>query len=213
MATGATMTKNVKDIILDSSFSDDRILELLIEGHNDINRYCSLPDLISSEDVLTVTDNHVVALPGTYSHGLFDCTDETPTNLINVVDSESQLRKKYGHLQHSGLVYDVCARGSTFLVYQPIPSTARTLTLHFYRKPTDITTSTEPEGIPAHLHKHLEHYALWMLWNIKEDDVEGRAPNTDKYEKLYLIGREAIKDATAQGRAHVGPIIIAGEYL
>jgi hypothetical protein len=213
MSTGGELVENVSNSIQDSSIEEDRILNLLIEGHRDLNFHCSLPSLIHSQNVTTLLNQNYVALPDTYSHGLFDCIDEVPTNIIRVFDSDAQMRKEYGHLQHVGLVQHVCAIGTYSLRYQPVPEIARDLTLHFYRNPIPITEGATPEGLLPHQHKILEHYALWRIWDDIEDGIEGRQVNTKKFEKYYLTGRASIGGRTSHGRAYPNPPISSGIFI
>ena len=211
--TGERLIEKVMKTLQDPSIDEDEILELLIEGHMAVARQTFLPDLIGYATVDTVPGQIYYGLPADFSHELFACTDQEPsTNPIRVVNSLGVMFAKYGALNNTGLVRHVCiAAGS--LAIQPVPAEVRTLTLHYYRNPVDLTADTEPEGLLPHLHKMLEHYACWRLFCDIEDGIEGKAVNTEKHLSLFKADLNSLIILTKQGRTRVAPPVVKGEFL
>ena len=113
-----------------------------------------LPDLYSSENISTSASSSNVKMPATFHKSLVRVAD-TNGYQINPPDggdyTSFQLFLNRTTLTRAGTVF-MCALKGRNLYYQGIPATPASLTLHFYRKPVDMTSGTdEPDGIPEHL--------------------------------------------------------------
>ena len=74
-------------------------------------------------------------------------------------------------LSESGSILNVAVKGSN-LYYQGIPTASEDLTVHFYRKPVDMSEPTgTPDGLPDHLSSRLiRHYvSAEILWEDIDD--------------------------------------------
>lgn len=157
-----------------------------------------LPDLYSMSTVETSTSNPYVSLPATYQR-----------NVAMVVDSSgNQIHGPHGgdlysfalflkraankNLTQAGSVSTVVVQG-TNLYYQGIPSAAKTLTVHFYRKPVDLTAnSDEPDGLPSQLSERLIiHYVCKEIYSQLEDGADNQGVGYKIHEKKFY---EALTD-------------------
>jgi len=176
--TAAKLATYIQRAAQDAAFTRAAILDLLNEGQEQIAAGIPLPPekrVISSplqglKDTDTVDTGTAayVALPDDYQRGLFFVASSDQDKRIKVYESYTEFLAQYPNLDETGTYVDaVCVKGNS-LYYQPIPSSAETLTLHFYRVPTDMAYSgdnTTPDGIPDHLQKKLlVNYALTEIF-------------------------------------------------
>ena len=212
MSTGEQFIERVVKTVQDPSLDTDDILELLGEGLVVISGRVLLPDLETSDTVDTMVDESEVPLPSDYQHGLFDCQEQDPYNPVVVLNSKRQILATYGKLDNTGTVRHVCRVG-TSLLYQPVPTEIRTLTLSYYRMPAQLTESETPEGLPIQFHRALFHYAAFMLFDDIEDGMEGPKVNTARHEgKFEQLVRELelfFKDSQSRPQ----PPVVRGEFL
>ena len=98
-----------------------------------------------------------------------------------------EFSEDYPLLDKEGRV-DVTIEQGGNLYYQRIPTSAVTLTLHFYRKPVEMDAEADtPDGIPTHLQVLLlVSFACWKIFELIEDGIDEPTPNTDKYERKFL---------------------------
>lgn len=120
-----------------------------------------LPDLFDTDTVTTSTTLPYVTLPTDYQRGLFMVADSNGDKIYppqggNYYSFALFMRQiDVKDLTESGDIHLVCVKG-TKLYYQAISSSAKTLTLHFYRKPVDLDDDDDDvDGIPEHLQKRL----------------------------------------------------------
>lgn len=199
------LIERVKEKIHDASFTPSMILAKLNKGVGRIANLVDLPDLKSSDTVETGEDAYV-SLPsdaGNVFHrkdkSLFFVSSDSQDNEVTIEESWIKFLGKWPTLDDAGNVQQVCVRGSR-LYFQPIPSTADTLTLHFFRRPVAMTanSSDEPDGIPEDLQEDLlVNFACWDIYSQKEDE-DGKTPETDKYKGLFA-------QALAELKLFVGP--------
>lgn len=140
-----------------------------------------LPDLYDFDTVNTSIILPYVSLPADYQRGLFMVSDSNGNKISgpNGYYAFNLFMRKVSDktLGQSGAISLVCVRGSR-LYYQGIPSAAETLTLHFYRLPTEVEDNTdEIDGIPEHLQKRLiKHYVAREIYGEGiEEDYNGKA--------------------------------------
>ena len=87
------------------------------------------------------------------------------------------------------------------LFYQDIPSDTEDLFVVYYKKPEVLTpASPHPTCLPEdHVVPLLVNYALWKLYEVIEDGVDGNRPNTETYKRLF-------SDALALFDYEMGPV-------
>jgi len=198
--------ERIKEKIHDPSYTDTMILARINKGVGRVSSMIDLPDLKSSSTVDTTTDPYV-SLPsvaGNVFHkkkkSLFFVNSQDQDVEVNIMESWIKFLGKYPALDEEGDVIDVCVRGDR-LYYQPIPSSADTLDLHFFRRPVAMVAEThdEPDGIPEDLQEDLlVSFSCWDIFSEIEDDETGKTPNTNKY-------LNAFSQAIAEVRMFVGP--------
>jgi len=199
------LIERVREKIHDASYTPAMILARLNKGVGRIAGMVDLPDLKSSDTVETTTDPYV-ALPSTAGNvfhrkekSLFFVSSQGQDIEINIMESWIKFLEKWPTLDEAADVRDVCVRGSR-LYYQPIPATADTLDLHFFRRPVDMTANSddEPDGIPEDLQEDLlVSFACWDIYSDIEDEG-GKTPETDKYQRRFA-------QALAELQMIVGP--------
>lgn len=207
MATYRTIIDKISDIVDDPDWGDEEILEEINRGIMQIaaggdrgygvTKLAPLPELISIATVDTDADASV-AMPATYHRNLFLVANSSGVE-VKLNSSFHKLLRRYPGLSQSGNVDECAVKGKT-LYYQPIPASAETLTLHFYRLPvlatySQIETAT-PDGIPDHLHVSLlSNFALMEIFKTIEDGMEEAGqPNTSLYTRRYKDSLQELYD-------------------
>lgn len=152
-----------------------------------------LPELLTIDTVTTDTTLAYVSMPDTFQRNLQLVANSSGTE-IEIANSFIEFSEVSPLLDRSGSVTECCEFGGNFY-YQGIPSTAATITLHFYRFPVDMSADDDlPDGIPTHLHRGLlVNHACWKLFELLEDGTEGNKPNTDKYMQLFLSAARTLE--------------------
>jgi len=149
-----------------------------------------LPALYLSGTVSTATDAAYASLPATYQRDVFLVLDgdADKINPIYTYYSFKLFLDTIGEkdLSESGSITHVAIKGSN-LYYQGIPTASEDLTVHFYRKPVDMSEDDDtPDGIPEHLQTRLiMHYVCRDIFgeNIKGDPV---APGKATYHDIQF---------------------------
>ena len=92
------------------------------------------------------------------------------------------LLRQYGQVDRSGNVTGVAVRGSD-LYYQPIPSSAETLRVHYYEAPTALSSAShQPTCLPEHLVRPLlVNYGCKEIYKQIERGIAGPKPQTEYY--------------------------------
>jgi len=177
-----------------------------------------LPDLYSSGTVATATDAAYKALPATYQRNVFMIADDSNDKILPVsggsyydfmlfLDSVTEK-----DLSETGSIYRVAIKGSN-LYYQGIPSSSEDLTVHFYRKPVDMSADSDtPDGLPDHLQYRLIKHAVVM--DIFADDLKEDFKSAQLRELKIKYHIEAFYSAMADLVDFIGideiPVYLAG---
>jgi hypothetical protein len=145
------------------------------------------PSLKEMFTVTTVVSTASVALPSNFSGKLTYAG--TADQEIVIADTMEVLLRKYPGLAYEGDV-EMVAVESAVLYYQPIPLLARALTCVGYFLPDILVNGTDtPTCVPEFLHRELIVYrAAEIAYNLIEDGVDGKKPNTQMYRQLYNQG-------------------------
>ena len=212
MATGEQLIDRVVKTVDDPSLDTGEILELLGEGLLAIASVVLLPALEETDPVDTIIDANTVSLPATFHRGLFDCQEQDTSNPVRVLNSKRQLLAKYARLDQEGMVRHVCRSGDN-LIYQPMPTEVRTLTLSFYRLPDTLIESSSPNCLPVRYQKALFHYACYNLFDDIEDGMEGAKINTLRHQGHFDELVREIELFFRDSQSRPAPPVISGEYL
>lgn len=195
MATFTELQAIVIEIIQDSSFVDADIGKYLNRAVNEIAGGMQsslgsfitppLPDLFKVDTVETVTDAAYVSMPATFQRNLQFAANSNGIE-IDVYDSMIGFAGDYRLMDGSGSVEAVVEQGGN-LYYQKIPTSAATLTIHFFRLPVAMSGASDvPDGIPSHLQRPLlVNHASYKIYELIEDSIEGQGPNTIHYKALF----------------------------
>lgn len=195
MATYLELQTRAKALVDDESLHDI-IDSLLNQGVNEIAGGMQstlgdwitppLPNLFSIESVTTDVNLAYVDMPNTYHRNL-QLVVSSAGREIDIANSFIAFSEIYPALDKSGNITEIAVQGNT-LYYQGIPTEAEEVTLHFYRKPVDMTADDDiPDGIPSHLHYELlVNFACWKAYELLEDGLEGDIPNTLKFKTSFL---------------------------
>ena len=144
-----------------------------------------LPLLYSISTVATLTTTYRVALPTNYQRDIVFAVDSDGREL-EIFDSFTEFMRTYPALNQSGDISAVAVKGG-YLYYQPIPTAAETLTVHYHRVPTDMTTGASvPDGIPVQYHNLLVFHAAKEYFSTIEDGLDGAMPNFQKWDSKFM---------------------------
>ena len=140
---------------------------------------------VTPTDTVLVAAAAYVAMPTTFQRDLVFAAGSNNVE-IDIGNSWVEFMESNPLLSRSGSIYEVIEQGDN-LYYQGIPTTSETVTVHFYRKPVDMSgDDAVPDGIPASLQiPLLVNYACKELFNLIEDGIEDPQTNTRKHEALF----------------------------
>jgi hypothetical protein len=150
----ADLVQQVKDIIQDTTYSYDDILDWLNEAQRLIaggvlmvypdrtQVFTSPLELLETTDTVTATSSEAyVSLPSDYSRELFDIYNETTGSFVNIDEAFGGMLNNSPVLGHERRVTDAVIEGNK-LYYQGVPDDSQTLRLYYYRKPKEMATYT-----------------------------------------------------------------------
>ena len=209
--TGETLSSliaAIQDILQDSAYTTTKIAELINDAVNSIaagirmpNGQISppLPDLFTMLTVTTSLTLPYVSLPINYQRKVMNVYDSSGSRIAPPSGGGYYAfalflkRVNNFNLTEAGSVYRVCVKGSK-LYYQGIPTTATTLGVHYYKRPTPMVTATdEPDGIPEHLQLRLiKHHVCKEIFGEAIEDGQDNAGIGTKYHTAKFF--EAMTD-------------------
>jgi len=157
-----------------------------------------LPLLYDMDTVETSISNPYVALPDDYQRNVLMVADSSGNKLFPPSGGDyysfglflKQASNKA--LAQAGAISTVCVKGPR-LYYQGVPSSSKTLTVHFYRLPVDMALDTDTvDGLPDHLAERvLVAYAAREIYSMVEDGDNSAATGFKIYERKFF---EAMTD-------------------
>ena len=152
-----------------------------------------LPELFTIGTVTTSTTVAFVAMPTNFHRDLQLVVSPTGSE-IDIAHSFIEFAETYPLLNKAGRISEAIEHGRK-LYYQGIPTSAETLTLHYYRKPVDMVADADvPDGIPSHLQiSLLVNFAAWKAWEHIEDGIEGETPNTTRFKNSFLSAMRTLE--------------------
>jgi hypothetical protein len=195
--TFAELITEVQNIVQDSAWTETMIKALLNRAQTVVasgvilpGKYQltpPLPDLYATGTVDTIVGAGACSLPEDFNRDLIQVVNSDEEN-VSIIKSFRRFLTDNPE-REAGSVR-ICARNGQNLLYRDIPSTAETLTVHYYRSPEELLSSSdEPEGIPVELHKPLlAGYAAAQIFNQIEDGIEGQKINTSFWNNEFQQG-------------------------
>ena len=177
------LVEEVLAIIDDPDYTDtEKITKRLNEAQRAVADAIMLPDLNNGIGTVdTAVDAYEVAMPADYQQNLYLAYDPDGEDLDVYKDMASmELVRKVR--MDTGDLEAVCVHGSV-LIYQPVPTAITTISLRYYRLPTDMVADDEtsyPDGARGNddFEWALVHHAAWKIFNKIEDGLEGQKVNT-----------------------------------
>jgi hypothetical protein len=213
------LIEEVIDLVDDDWVDEKRALKAINAAQVAVARKVLLPGLADGSDtVTTLTTGNEVALPTDYLRELYYCSVDG--QYPNVWSNLMLLGQEMGHLELKvGPVTDVCTLGSN-LFYMNSPSTAVTLNLRYYRKPTAMTRSAEsyPDGLEVGNGSEEDYenailsHAAWKLFLRIEAGVEGEAKDSTRHSNLFTYHIKEMQKALGAARPHRIPPIVEQNF-
>lgn len=191
------LVAEIEDIVQDSFYTATKIKAKINEAVLVIATGVMIPGKFEKSpplhDLYTTTD-----IETTLGSGITDLPSDFNRNVIQVINSNDDevpinpSAKKFLHnnIEQDAGVVERCAVMGSRLLYRDIPSSAETLTIHYYKTPITLSEdSDEPTEIPALLHRKLIiGYVCKEIYNQIEDGIEGVKVNTQYYENEFQSG-------------------------
>lgn len=179
----------VERTLQESSVQSSEILQLINDCLFNIAERILLPELEAYGTVQTDPGTYMVDIPTAWNYGRGLYSVKTGDgNAVRVFPSLAHLvDKTYVNLDvvSASPIKYITIRGKK-LIYYGTPGDVTTLHCKFYQKPTALVKTDIPTVIPSHLHRPLfVNYALWHLYALKEDGLEGLKTNTNYHKGLY----------------------------
>lgn len=177
-----------------------------------------LPDLRSSGNVTTSTSLAYVAMPTTstyaYHRKLYFAYSASQDAELEIKDTLLSILQIYPDLAETGSIEYVTVVGAN-LYYQPIPTSADTLTLHYYRQPVDMADDDDtPDGIPAHLQVDLlVNYAAMKLMGLARDGAGINQQGTQSTMTGAQYHKQEFVNALMALADFIGPEELGPVYL
>jgi len=140
-----------------------------------------LPGLLTADDVTLEAGDISVAMPEDFQRGLVRVS--VGGEPLKRMESIHALLKRYDG--EAGIPEGYVIKGNT-LWLMPAPSANTDVDLYYHRLPAALSATGTPEGIPEHLqYKLLFNYACREIFSDIEQGLEGKSPDTLKYDALY----------------------------
>lgn len=202
MATGGELIERVQKIYQDGSYDDDEVLVFLNEGLQAVafSEDVFLPTLDTSAELETVLNAEVADLPANCSEGFYSAF--IGTQELTVHNSWTEMKRTVAMESQAGTVTNVSAKADE-LYYFPVPEEVETITIFYYRAPTELRESTEPDCFTVKTRavgeSALVAYALIRIFEAIEDGMEGQKVNTLYWEKQYERSMTRLKSMIRSG--------------
>lgn len=211
--TGTDLIERVQNVIQDESFDEDKILAFINEGCFDIAALIDIPELVELGTIETDIAADNIALPDDYMRKVTRV--ESVTNEVSI-SSPSRLyeylkfRRRHPVAKNGYQVTDVAIRNNK-LHYHPTPEAAETLQLTYISSPTELTFSSSPDWLPAHLQAALLcSFAAKQIFELIEDGIEGPQVNTLKQENKYQLALVSLSSYV--GNPDSEPVFVSDDY-
>lgn len=190
----AGLVKRVSDIVSDPDFDMSNVPELLNDAMHEIASGIQRPDssiltlplpwLYTIGTVTTLTTTHKVVLPTNYQRDLVFARDSNG-NELTIHDAFQEFLQCYPALDESGDVNAIAVKGN-YLYYQPIPTVASTITIHYYRQPTDMEDATDVPELPRQYRNLLVYHVVKELYSRFDDGLGGSTAAVEKWTAKFF---------------------------
>lgn len=199
----ADLIEIIMDKVQDPSLDSKRIRRMINVAIQESASILTdpLPDCETRATLTTHIVNPYISLPDNFHRDLDFCFNVTRNDRVEVFRSLPYLSAVSGweNLDQAASVYGVARSGNT-LYYQGIPTTAETLTIHYFRKPAELEKDNdEPWEFPSYSHQSIiVNHVLKELFSEIEDGIEQQKVNTAYHDKQW-------RDAILSLELFIGP--------
>lgn len=215
---GSDLVAQLRKKVIDAELGNTEALTALTRAAYTIAASIPLPALETSSTVDTVTSGYSVSLPSDYHSWLYRVRNpENADPAVVIYQSFQNFYHEYPKLGESGSVTGVCTRAGN-LIYANVPGTVTTLTLHYYKKPTDIALDAVPDLFNDNDRQEGEralfHRACADQYELIEDAFEdGGQPNSTYHEGKYEFFMDKLRQRNREGVSRRRPPKVRGVYL
>jgi len=198
------MIETIADEVMDDTLTSDRILPLLNRAQLAIAKAINFPNLITRYSLTTVPDQPETTMPEDFHKNLFQAYVEGIE--VDVMNSRKELFSEYGayNVIGSGNIYAVAVEGRN-LCYALIPSSAKEVELHYYRKPENMVDSADsyPELLQddPDLDDALMYWVKWKFFQQIEQGIEGQKTDTNYNLGNYQKSLRNVKLSMREGES------------
>ena len=210
MATLKSIIAEVHKFLKEKTVADADVKVKINEGLLWVAKSLTLPVLESSGTFTTDPLTNRVAIPLTWNFhkGLYNAGSALYPRLQVYPSLAHLTRKEQVNLENfvNGPLTAVTIVDEE-LVYVGSPEVAVEVTCRFYKKPTPLVSGTD---IPSCIDENyqmdlLSNYALWRLFALKEDGLEGLKVNTAYHKGLFNEALQEFRETTKTGVSEPEP--------
>lgn len=208
MSTVAEHREEIKDNILEGSFSDELIDKLINKAIRKMSSMVLLPVLERRSTVDTEVDNPYMDLPNDFGHNLFFAS--SAAGPIRVSSSMEQLLEDFPLLSVKNEYGDIeaCCRSGSSLAFHPIPSVVTPVTLFYHSWPVVLDPD---DSVDLYIEQEddqediIHNFVLWRLQNQLEDGLDAPKTNTMYHLKEFNSAVETFSGTIKQGQSRPAP--------
>lgn len=174
------MIDEVSVIVQDSSFTSSTIAGYINQALMYTCARVMIPEL-KRRDTLTIAGDSIstslTGLTGGFS-GIMSRVIDSAGNAVKIMPDLDALLDEYPGMDATGSLEAVAIEGN-LLWSQKVSSDDQDVTCYYYRLPETLAEATDsPSELPEHLHRPLlVHGASWMIFDMIEDDIDGKKVN------------------------------------
>jgi hypothetical protein len=157
-----------------------RVKNWINEGQQQIARQLELFDLFTQTTVATVVGTTTYTLPTDFVR-LDSVIDAALPNTLEVIPLADAIESNANGAYTGRPLFYAIGPAPNSIVLSPVPDAVYTLTLEYYKRPTDLSNDTDVSTLPADYHWLMTTYALQRAYRA-EDDVQMAQFYTAEYK-------------------------------
>ena len=175
------MRLEVENIIDDVSYDAPTIDSYINSAIELAAARVSMPSLKGIGTVNTDADSYLISIAeisGEHFDGSLRMAIRSDGVELNIHENVERLLSKFPEMNTVGSPTD-CALEGNKLYYHPVPSTAESIMLVFYKRPTLLSRDADtPSDFPVHVHRFLfVHGSAWLIYDQIEDGIDEEGKN------------------------------------
>jgi hypothetical protein len=211
MVTLSSLVSSIEGVIQDPAYTGEVLIDMINDVISEISAGIRmpngeisppLPDLQAYDTVTTSVTLPYVSLPSDYQRKVTHIVDDTKSRISSPNGGSYYAFSKFisqcsdMDLSEQGEIYVVAIKGNR-IYYQGIPTAAKVIGIHYYRKASTLTLEGDTvEGIPEHLAKNLiKHGVIKDIYgDMIEAGVTEPARGMDYHTKKFYSLMENLCD-------------------